>query len=131
MRKYKKYRLLFFYNFLTIVSFLITLIYFSNNKYNEFIKINSIYVINDSIKIIVDTNTLKIIEKNKYVYLDSKKYPIEIIYITKNISRNNNKAFHEIVFKINNIKLNNNLNISIVSNKKSYITMFQSCWKEE
>lgn len=131
MRKYKKYKLLFFFNFLTIISFLITLFYFSINRYNEYIKLDSTYVLKDYIKILVGNKELNIILKNKYVYLNSKKYPIEIIYITKNIIKNNNKTFHEIELKIKGAKLNNNPNISIVSNKKSYITMFQSCWKEE
>ncbi len=131
MKKYKKYRLLFFFNFVTIICFLITLFYFSVNKYNKYIKLNYIYALNDEIKLIVGDKELKIIEKNKYIYLNSKKYPLEIVSITRNIYKNNNKYYNELILKIKDVKLNNNPSISILSNKKSYITMFKSCWKEE
>ena len=131
MRKYKKYRLLFFFNFLTIILFLVTVIYFSINKYNEYIKLNAVYVLDNTIKTIVEEKELKIIEKNKYVYLNSKKYKVEIISISKNIYRKKNKIYHELLLKIKNLKNKDNINVSIVSNKKTYITMFKSCWKEE
>ena len=97
MRKYKKYRLLFFFNFLTIILFLVTVIYFSINKYNEYIKLNAVYVLDNTIKTIVEEKELKIIEKNKYVYLNSKKYKVEIISISKNIYRKKNKIYHELL----------------------------------
>ncbi len=131
MKIYKKYHLLFFMNFLTIITFLISLVYFNNINYNEYIKLDSIYVLDNTVKMIVDNKQLENIQKNKFIYLNSEKSKIKIISITKNIYIRRGINYHEVLLNIYNINEKTDLNISIYNKKKSYITIFKDCWKEE
>lgn len=131
MKNYKKYQLLFTINLITIIIFSLFLITISTKYYNEYTKINSSYILDNIVEIVITTKELKQIEKNNYIYLNSKRRKIEIISTIKNIYQRKNIKYHQVLLKINNIKDKSTLNISIFDKKEKIIKLLFDCWKEE
>lgn len=131
MKKYRKYQLLFSINLLTIAIFVLFLITIFIKYYNEYTKINASYILDNIVEIVINTKELKQIEKNNYVYLNSKKTKIEMISTTKNIYQRKKTYYHQVLLKINGITNKSTLNISIFYKKEKIINLFFDCWKEE
>ncbi len=131
MKRYKKYQLLFTINVFTITIFILLLTMLFIKDYNEYTKINASYILDNIVEIVITTKELKQIEKNNYIYLNSKKTKIEIISTTKNIYQRKKVYYHQILLKINGITNKNLLNISIFNKKERMINLFFDCWKEE
>lgn len=131
MKNYKKYQMLFTISFVYIIVFMFFISYLYNNSYVKYTKINGIYILDDIIEIVVDKKSLLNLEKNKYIYLNSKKKKIKIISIDKNVYKKNNKYYHQILLKIKGITENTKLNISIFNKKEKLLDMLLKCWKED
>lgn len=131
MKRYKKYQLLFTINIITIIIFVLFLITISIKYYNDYTKISSSYILDNMVEIVITTKELKQIEKNNYIYLNSKRKKIEIISTIKNIYQRKNIKYHQVLLKINHITDKSILNISIFNKKEKIIKLFFDCWKEE
>lgn len=130
MKIYKRYKLLFIINCFTIILFLSSIVYFKVTKYNDYLKINANYIKKNQVRIIVEDKLFKKIEKNPYVYANTKKKKIKIVSITKNIYREKKKSYHEVFLNLD-LERKGNIELSILNKKKEFITMFKECWKEK
>lgn len=130
MKIYKRYKLLFIINCFTIIVFLSSIVYFKVTKYNDYLKINANYIKKNQVRIVVEDKLFKKIEKNPYVYVNTKKKQIKIVSITKNIYREKKKSYHEVFLNLD-LERKGNLELSILNKKKEFITMFKECWKEK
>lgn len=131
MKNYKKYQLLFSLNLFVISIFTFFITMCSLNSYNEYTKLNSVYILDNIIDVMLTTKDLKQLEKNNYLYLNSKRKRVEILNITKNILKKGNTYYHQTRLKIDGISSKTNLNISIYQKKRRIIRLFFDCWKEE
>ena len=130
MKIYKRYKLLFIINCFTIIVFLSSIVYFKVTKYNDYLKINANYIKKNQVRIVVEDKLFKKIEKNPYVYVNTKKKQIKIVSITKNIYREKKKSYHEVFLNLD-LERKGNLELSILNKKKEFITMFKECCKEK
>lgn len=130
MKIYKRYKLLFIINCFTIIVFLSSIVYFKVTKYNDYLKINANYIKKNQVRIVVEDKLFKKIEKNPYVYVNTKKKQIKIVSITKNIYREKKKSYHEVFLNLD-LERKGNIELSILNKKKEFITMFKECWKEK
>lgn len=131
MRNYKRYKIIFILSFIVIVSLIIFILNLWVNSYQDYEKLNSIFIEDNRISFIADDNTFKNLRKNKYLYYNGKKKKIKIINITKNIYKKSNKKYHQILVEVPGITSEENLNISIYKNKKKIISLFFEAWKED
>ncbi len=130
MKRYKKYQLLFTINIIIIILFILFVISLTKINYNEYTKLNSIYIIDNVVESVVTSKQLKYLEKNNFVYLNSSRKKIEILSITKNIYKRDGEFYHQILLKINKIKENTIINMSIPQKKRKLIILIKDCWKE-
>lgn len=130
MKNYRKYQLLFSMSFLLIFSVVIFTIYILNGYYREYTNIRGIYILDNVIEIIVDTSTLKKIEKNNTLFLNSKKKKYQIISIEKNVYKDR-KYYHQVLLKIRGINKDTKINVSIYNKKRKLIYLFIDGFKEE
>ncbi len=131
MKRYKKYQLLFMFNLFLVILFIVFFIVIFIKKYNEYTKISSIYILDNIVQIVITTDELQQIQKNNYVYLNSKRKKIDIIAITKNVYKRNQINYHQVLIKLRPVDEKTILNISIFHKKRKMIELFWNCWKEE
>lgn len=131
MKRYKKYQLLFTINLFFMILFILFFIIICIKKYNEYTKINGIYILDNIVQIVITTDELRQIQKNNYVYLNSKRKKIDIITITKNVYNRNRINYHQVLIKLESVDEKTILNISIFQQKRKVIELFWTCWKEE
>lgn len=131
MRKYKKYQLLFSVNLIFISIFMIFIFKCIFKNYDEYSKLNSVYILDNIMEIVVTTKELRQLEKNNCIYLNSKKKKIKILSIVKNILKKDDVCYHQVRVNINNVSRDTILNVSIYNKKERMIRLFFDCWKED
>ncbi len=127
MKKYKKEEFLLFSNaFLFLITILIIINIFKKpiRTYNV---TTASLIIDNNYVIFIDNKDTKFLQKNPYIYIDSKKAHIKIIEINKKFYKNYNK----VLIRIEKKKLKKELNISIYNNKKNFLELFFNCWEED
>lgn len=118
-------------NMLCFFLFFLFLMMSSTMTYNEYKKLDVIYVLDNVIEVFLTEEDLKQIQKNNYLYLNSKKQKVKFLSITKNVYQRKKLSYHQVLLEISNINKNTTLNISIFREKKKWITLLKDSWKEE
>ena len=131
MRNYKKYRTIMLLSFIEIVSFILFIFNLFISSYQDYVKLNGIFIEENRVSFITDSKILISLRKNKFLYYNGKKKKIKILKVTKNIYKKEKKTYHQILVEIPGIKNDKNLNISMYKNKKSKISLFLDTWKED
>ena len=125
MKKFK-YESIFIYNFIFLIVGLFIIISILNKLIPSYIVTKASLVLDNTYSAFIDNKTLKQLNKNPYVYIDSKRIKIEIIDTYKKYYKNYNKVIFKIKKKINNKELD----ISIYNNKDDFKKIFFKCWEE-
>ena len=125
MKKFK-YESIFIYNFIFLIVGLFIIISILNKLIPIYIVTKASLVLDNTYSAFIDNKTLKQLNKNPYVYIDSKRIKIEIIDTYKKYYKNYNKVIFKIKKKINNKELD----ISIYNNKDDFKKIFFKCWEE-
>ena len=131
VRNYKKYRTIMLLSFIEIVSFILFIFNLFISSYQDYVKLNGIFIEENRVSFITDSKILISLRKNKFLYYNGKKKKIKILKVTKNIYKKEKKTYHQILVEIPGIKNDKNLNISMYKNKKSKISLFLDTWKED
>ncbi len=127
MKNYKKKYLIRYITVLYIFIIVLFILYSLNNYYSKYKIYRGTFLLDNMFEIIVPNKSLKYLEKNKYIYINSIKKKYKIININKNIYKNNNL----VVLKINNLINKNKIIVSIYDDKEKLINIFKIFFKED
>ena len=124
----------FLYTIIFVIGvFLCVLMFFSMKKNIRTYKvINSIVVKNNLVEAIVDEKDLRIIYKNKYLYINKKKILIQLVEINKKILKRNNKYYHSVLLNIkseSSVKENDTKKLLFFNDKITVFEMIKIIWK--
>lgn len=127
MRNYKKEELLLFSNlFLLFIT-----IFFTAKVLKESIKtyevVSASLLIDNNYVVFVNDKCLSYLNKNKYVYINSKRVKVSIVEINRDYYKNYNK----LIIRINMKKMKKEMNITIYDERKSFWKLFLKCWEED
>ena len=129
-KKYENDSLIFALSFLSIITFIILIILSMRKDYKKYVSIPANHIADNIVEVVLTTKELKYLQKNKYVFNDSKKIKIEIISITKQAYKNT-KRCHLVVLKLKLKKGQTNvIYISIYDKREKYIKLLKQFWKE-
>lgn len=131
VRKYRAYQFLFSFNFIVIVMFFIFLGSSRFYSYNEYTKLNAIYVVDNIIHVVLTSKEFKQLEKNRYLYLNSVKKKVNILSVTKNIYKRENIFYHQVSLEIKGVSDSTTLNVSMLKKKENVVNLFRTCFEEE
>lgn len=131
VRKYRAYQFLFSFNFIVIVMFFIFLGSSRFYSYNEYTKLNAIYVVDNIIHVVLTNKEFKQLEKNRYLYLNSVKKKVNILSVTKNIYKRENIFYHQVSLEIKGVSDSTTLNVSMLKKKENVVNLFRTCFEEE
>lgn len=127
MKKYRKEELLLFSNAILFLITILVVIKIFNKPIRTYNITTATLIIDNNYVIFVNDKDMKYLQKNPYVYIDSKKVHIKIIEINKKYYKN----FNKILIRIEKKKLNKEISISIYNNKKNFLELFFNCWEED
>lgn len=127
MKNYKKKYLIRYITVLYIFIIVLFILYSLNNYYSKYKIYRGTFLLDNMFEIIVPNKSLKYLEKNKYIYINSIKKKYKIININKNIYKNNNL----VVLKINDLINKNKIIVSIYDDKEKLINIFKIFFKED
>ena len=127
MKNYKKKYLIRYITVLYIFIIVLFILYSLNNYYSKYKIYRGTFLLDNMFEIIVPNKSLKYLEKNTYIYINSIKKKYKIININKNIYKNNNL----VVLKINNLINKNKIIVSIYDDKEKLINIFKIFFKED
>lgn len=127
MKKYRKEELLLFSNAILFLITILVVIKIFNKPIRTYNITTATLIIDNNYVIFVNDKDMKYLQKNPYVYIDSKKVHIKIIEINKKYYKN----FNKILIRIEKKKLKKQISISIYNNKKNFLELFFNCWEED
>lgn len=130
--KIKSYEDLFTIKLLILITTIIEIIFVSylfTNKTYTYIKLDGIVIKDNLINIIVSKKEQKIIDKNKYLYLNDKKIKYKIIEEKLDIIKKDNNKYNQLIleFKFNNkYKANDIISLTFKNKKINFIEIFKN-----
>lgn len=127
MKKYKKDEFLLFLNALVFFITIVVVIKIFKEPLRTYNITTAALIIDNNYVIFVNNEDMKFLQKNPYVYIDSKKVHIKIIEINKKYYKN----FNKILIRIEKKELKKEISISIYNNKKNFLELFFNCWEED
>ena len=127
MRNYKTNILITYISVFYLILFVILIIFIFSKKYYTYNYYKGIYLSSHTFEVYVKKKDLKYLEKNPYIYLNSKREKIEILE-KDNVSYKNLSL---IIMKSRKVNKKTKLNISIYNDKKSIYSMLIKPWKEK
>ncbi len=115
---------IYFVTIITLMISIILLIICFNYKIKYYETINMIYIGNNKYNLLVEDPFYKIVNHNKSIYIDDKRYDYEI-FEYKHVDLNN-KKYHDLIIIINknNYKENDIVIGSIISKRVRIIDVF-------
>lgn len=128
-KNYEKDQLLLTMCFLFIIVEIITIMMCLKLKYQNFSLISVTMITKNYVSSYVDDKDLKVLNNNKKLYINNKKYNYEITSITRKVVKKG-KWYHEIIMRINLPKKYNDkdiITIGIFEKKKNIIDIFRNC----
>lgn len=127
MRNYRKEELLLFSNLfiLFITIFFVTKVLKDSIKTYEVVSAS--LLIDNNYTVFVNDKCLSYLNRNKYVYINSKRVKVSIVEINRKYYKNYNK----LILRINMKKASKEMNITIYNEKKSFFKLFLKCWEED
>lgn len=125
MKNYQNNINLFIINFITLIATTILAIYLFFKPFNTYKSIDGIVVLENVYTIVINDKLLKSIQKNNYVYIDSKKTHIDIISVTRNYYKN----YHQVLIRLKSKK--EKIKVSIFYQERNFIQLFLECWEED
>lgn len=121
---------LFIISFILVVSFLFILYFCICKKYAEYSMVPASYVLDDVIEITLSDSELAYIQKNQYVFYNSRKEKIEFVSIIRNAYKGR-KRRNQVLLRLKLDRNEENLiYISIFRENKNFIDLLVDCWKE-
>ena len=127
MKKYRKEELLLFSNAILFLITILVVIKIFNKPIRTYNITTATLIIDNNYVIFVNDKDKKFLQKNPYVYIDSKKVHIKIIEINKKYYKN----FNKVLIRIEKKNLKKEISISIYNNKKNFLELFFNCWEED
>ena len=127
MKKYIKDEFFLFLNALVFFITIVVVIKIFKEKLRTYNITTAALIIDNNYVIFVNNEDMKFLQKNPYVYIDSKKVHIKIIEINKKYYKN----FNKILIRIKKKELKKEISISIYNNKKNFLELFFNCWEED
>lgn len=127
MKNYKKEELLLFSNlFLLLITILFTAKVLKDSI-KTYEVVNASLLIDNNYVAFVNNKCLSYLNKNKYVYINSKRVKVSIVEINRDYYKNYNK----LILRINMKKQKKEMNITIYNEDKSFWKLFLKCWEED
>lgn len=130
--KIKSYEDLFTIKLLILITTIIEIIFVSylfTNKTYTYIKLDGIVIKDNLINIVVSKKEQKIIDKNKYLYLNNKKIKYKIIEEKLDIIKKDKNKYNQLIleFKFNNkYKANDIISLTFKNKKINFIEIFKN-----
>ena len=120
-----------------MVLFLIEIVggvFLYQRKENEYIKISSIFVKNNTVLVVVTKEERKVLYHNKTLYIEDKKTNYEIEEDRGIVLKQKQEKYYELILKVNTPKekkANDLLEISISKEKKNIWDLIRNTWEDD
>lgn len=102
-------------------------------EYKEYKVITGIVHDNDKIKLFLDKSDSRLIQQNKYIYLDGKKEKYLVLAINRDVFKKESKKYNEVIIEIQldkKIVVGEYINLSIFEHNRRIYNIFKNIWKE-
>lgn len=132
-KNYEKYQLLFtvIFIFLLVVIFLIGVTF--KKSFKTYKLLTGVVVSDNRLQLMVNTEDVKLLRANKYVYIKGKKVKKEIMEIERKVLFQEGEDVHRITMKIEMdkpLKLNEAITMSLYEETKKLMEFLKSCLEE-
>lgn len=127
-RRYEKFEkdiICFFIFLILIILFALFLI---NEKIVLYKLFNGVVYDKNTLVLVLNNNDISIFEKNRILYINSKKEKFKIKTINQNILKRNNKSYNQVFIKVNfsnKYKVNDIVEISIMDKSVNSYNIFK------
>lgn len=111
-----------------------SIFYLLHGFYKTYILVSATVTNYDTMEMVVDSDTLSRLNKNKTIYVGGKLHTIKIENVVRDIFLKENISYHQVQFTIKLTKryrLLDVVTVTLYNGEKPLITIFQSCWKGE
>ena len=131
VRNYEKKILISIFIILLIILEIVFLIFLYNTKIYNYELLNGVVIKDDLVLLIVSEKENNLLNKNSYLYLNSKKIKYKVFEDRGFVLKRDNEKYKEVIleFKFNKkYKTNDSLQIILKKDKKRIIEIFKFIW---
>lgn len=131
VRNYEKKILISIFIILLIILEIVFLIFLYNTKIYNYELLNGVVIKDDLVLLIVSEKENNLLNKNSYLYLNSKKIKYKVFEDRGFVLKRDNEKYKEVIleFKFNKkYKTNDSLQIILKKDKKRIIEIFKIIW---
>ena len=131
VRNYEKKILISIFIILLIILEIIFLIFLYNTKIYNYELLNGVVIKDDLVLLIVSEKENNLLNKNSYLYLNSKKIKYKVFEDRGFVLKRDNEKYKEVIleFKFNKkYKANDSMQIILKKDKKRIIEIFKIIW---
>lgn len=132
VKNYEKKELLVFISIILLILEILFGVYLFIKKDYEYEKISAIVLKDNLLIIVADKTERNNINKNNFVYIDSKKERYKLIEDKGVIMTKENKKYYELLIRVKlnkKYKVNDTINLSIKTKKIRLIKIFKIIWE--
>lgn len=131
VRNYEKKILISIFIILLIILEIVFLIFLYNTKIYNYELLNGVVIKDDLVLLIVSEKENNLLNKNSYLYLNSKKIKYKVFEDRGFVLKRDNEKYKEVIleFKFNKkYKANDSMQIILKKDKKRIIEIFKIIW---
>ena len=131
VRNYEKKILISIFIILLIILEIVFLIFLYNTKIYNYELLNGVVIKDDLVLLIVSEKENNLLNKNSYLYLNSKKIKYKVFEDRGFVLKRDNEKYKEVIFEFKfnkKYKANDSMQIILKKDKKRIIEIFKIIW---
>lgn len=133
-KNYENNQLIITLSFIFMIITILSMIKLCKIRYRTYQNLGSIVLTDHYLQSTISNEQYQLLKSSNHLYIDNKRYKLEIVDVEKNILKNAKKSYHQIIMRVNfpkKYKDRDYINLTIYNKKEKVIHIFKTCWKEE